>query len=84
MKITAAERRALDALDRFIPRHPIDLQRRDKVRYATLQRLCTARPDRPALVALLELKQATIYKSPYYPFYYLTEAGLAARDGGKR
>lgn len=78
-KVTSAERRALDVLERDIPRHPADLFRRDRVRFETLRKLSAGSDERPALARRMELKPSTWLKAAYFPFYVLTAEGEAAR-----
>lgn len=79
-RVTPAERRALLALSRDIPRHPVDLKLRDRVRFMTLRQLCTVTGHRPILVERLELKPSWGNNLPGIPFYRLTEAGDTLRQ----
>ncbi|CAN5557539.1 hypothetical protein BH09PSE4_BH09PSE4_00010 [soil metagenome] len=85
--LSPPQRRAIAVLDFAVPRPPIDLARRDDVRFHTLFTLLFARDERPPLVRPIDMRLGTNRNAPSVLFYCLTQHGaeiLAAAAKAQR
>lgn len=81
--LTNGQRIAVNTLHFAVPRHQSDLLIRDGVRWGSIASLIYPLGDRPALVRMVQLREANLY-APSMTFLTLTQDGEEIRAAAAR